>query len=114
VLEAVKLAYPLQRIEQEKAVKVSTPAGVRTLYFDISLPGMRLEIECQGRQHDEPVTFFHRGKAGFERSRSNDEIKRRWCRENGHFLVEIPDGVKLTGASFKKMVDKAIKIQSKE
>jgi len=50
-------------------------------------------IEYQGRQHYEPVDFAGRGvewaQENFEKVQHNDNIKRKFCKENNIPLIEI-------------------------
>lgn len=48
-----------------------------------------LLIECQGRQHYEPVEFFG-GEERFVIQQKNDEYKRRYAKKLGIELLEIP------------------------
>ena len=46
-------------------------------------------IEYNGQQHYQPVEYFG-GKNGIEYRMANDELKRRYCSDNGISLVVIP------------------------
>lgn len=46
-------------------------------------------IECQGRQHYEPVDWFG-GEAKFEVQQFHDELKREYAFDHGIKLVEVP------------------------
>lgn len=61
----------------------------RPLPFDFYLPEHNICIEYQGKQHYEAVDLFG-GDEGFEYRRKNDEIKRKYCKENEINLIEIP------------------------
>ncbi len=81
--EIVSRLYPHDRMYEE----VVLPDG---LVLDLLVPTMRLVIECQGRQHDEFVPFFHGSRSGFHRAQDRDTRKRRWCELNGLHLIEVP------------------------
>src|SRR5205085_4040726 len=60
----------------------------RLLSYDFYLPDYEILIECQGRQHSEPVEFFG-GKAQFELQRDYDQRKRQYAKDNDYLLLEI-------------------------
>lgn len=61
----------------------------RPLPFDFYLPKYNLCIEYQGKQHYEEIEYFG-GKDAFTVRQEHDEIKRKYCKENGVELLEIP------------------------
>ena len=61
----------------------------RTLPFDFYIPSINTCIEYNGQQHYRSVEYFG-GESGFEYRRANDELKRRYCSDNGISLVVIP------------------------
>ena len=46
-------------------------------------------IECQGKQHYQPVDFFGGSKA-FEKQVEHDKLKQEYARLNGYDLIEVP------------------------
>lgn len=68
------------------------------LPFDVAfwVGGKLCLIECNGRQHYEPVSCFG-GKVGFESRKRNDEIKKKYCEENDIPLLVIPYTVDAEG-----------------
>lgn len=54
---------------------------------------MRLLIECQGRQHYEPIAYFG-GEKQFKVQQQNDNAKREYAKVLGIRLLEIPYTVK--------------------
>ena len=50
--------------------------------LDFFLPDYNIAIECQGRQHFEPIDFFG-GKESYDRQYKNDMEKYELCRNNG-------------------------------
>lgn len=61
----------------------------RVLPFDFYIPKYNVCIEYQGRQHYEPVEYFG-GEKSFTKQILNDNIKRKFCKNNNIKLVEIP------------------------
>lgn len=49
--------------------------------FDIYIPGKKIAIEYQGRQHFEPVECFG-GNSGYKHQRVLDKMKKFKCRNN--------------------------------
>lgn len=62
---------------------------VKPLSYDFYLPNHNVLIEFQGVQHYQPVDLFG-GEEGFKKQRIKDELKRRYAKENGLKLIEIP------------------------
>lgn len=62
--------------------------------LDFLVRSMRLVVECQGRQHDGFIPYFHGTRQGFHRQQDRDRRKREWCELNDLKLVEIPQGAK--------------------
>lgn len=63
--------------------------GRRLLYdFHVIFPNGEILLECQGRQHYEPVAYFG-GDAVFERQVENDRRKREWAKLHKIPLIEI-------------------------
>ena len=58
----------------------------RKLSFDFYLPEQNIAIECQGIQHFKPVEQFG-GTEGFKEQTARDEVKRKFCDENGIKLL---------------------------
>ena len=66
----------------------------KSLRFDFAITDFRKKevkilVEYDGIQHFEPIEFFG-GKRGFEYRTLNDEIKNRYCLDNGIKLLRIP------------------------
>lgn len=64
--------------------------GGKYLFYDflIHLPNGDILLECQGRQHYEPVEFFG-GEKGFIVQQTRDELKRAYAKFIGIPLFEI-------------------------
>jgi hypothetical protein len=70
------------------------------LFFDFVIPAVRLVIECQGKQHYEFNTRFHKYLEDFIRQQNRDQLKRDFCQINNLTLVEVPYDRKRTTAEF--------------
>ena len=57
--------------------------------FDFYLPNNNTCIEYQGKQHYTPMEYFG-GEEGFKKQQINDNLKRKYCKENNIKLIEIP------------------------
>jgi hypothetical protein len=60
------------------------------LILDYLVPSLCLAIECQGRQHEEFVPFFHATRKVFHDQQHRDMRKRQWCELNSLRLLEVP------------------------
>lgn len=83
----LKRLFPSDPVLEEVALP-----GTNRLSADFYLPGRRLVLEINGRQHGEFVRHFHKTKMGLARSFGNDQAKAEWCRLNGIALVSLDDG----------------------
>jgi very-short-patch-repair endonuclease len=59
------------------------------LFFDFYLNELNICIEYDGKQHFEPVEFFG-GKKIFNEIKNRDQLKNKFCEDNGIFLLRIP------------------------
>lgn len=68
--------------------------GGRCLPYDFFIPNANLLIEYQGKQHYEENKHFSSSnmdsKQSFEVRKEHDNRKRRYAKENGYDLLEIP------------------------
>lgn len=55
--------------------------SVKSLRLDFFLPEYGVAIECQGRQHFEPIDFFG-GEEGLKNAMERDEIKKKLCEKH--------------------------------
>ena len=60
-------------------------------HFDIWIPALKIAVEYQGIQHDEPVDFFG-GEESFKANKERDALKRAKCQKNGVSLIEVRPG----------------------
>ena len=65
----------------------------RRLPFDFYLPKYNTIIEYDGKQHYEPIDIFG-GDEGYERIKLYDEIKNKYCEDNGIKMIRIPYNMK--------------------
>lgn len=77
-------------------VEISFPDLVGSKYllrYDFAIfntdDSIKFLIECQGKQHYEPVKEFG-GESQFEYQLENDKLKRDYAKKNNILLVEIP------------------------
>ena len=61
----------------------------KPLPFDFYLPDFNLCIEYQGKQHYEPIDYFG-GKENLSYVIKHDNIKEKYCKDNGITLLQIP------------------------
>lgn len=78
-------------VEFQSQKKFPDLRRVNPLSYDFYIPSMDILIECQGKQHYEPVTFFHGENAeeGFAIQQESDQLKREYAWRNGYCLLEI-------------------------
>lgn len=59
------------------------------LPFDFYISNYNICIEFNGKQHYEPVSYFG-GTERFSSQKRHDDIKRKYCNDNGIYLLVIP------------------------
>lgn len=100
--------FPSANVVEEFHIEVEDSRGKpHHLYIDLMVPSMNLAVECQGRQHFEPVKHFHQN-SGFETSQSNDRLKRTWCEINDVILIEFRFDEKVTMKLLEKKIKEAL------
>lgn len=62
---------------------------IRALPFDFYIEELNTAIEFDGHHHFAPIKHFG-GEEHFEATRLRDDIKTKYCRDNGIVLVRIP------------------------
>ena len=77
--------YPCDQIYEE--VRVPREGFV----LDFFIPSLRIVVECNGRQHDEFVPYFHGTRQNFVRQQLRDRRKADWCARNGFSLVKYSE-----------------------
>lgn len=73
----------------EEQYRFKNCKNINSLPFDFYIPSLNLAIEYQGEQHYKPVDYFG-GEKQFEIQQRNDNIKRKYCKNNNIKLLEIP------------------------
>jgi very-short-patch-repair endonuclease len=84
--KALAELYPHERIRSDWAIKI--PPG-RTLYVDRIIPGARVAVEADGRQHSTFIKYMHGDADGFRSHQERDRIKAEWLAANGYTLVRV-------------------------
>lgn len=64
-------------------------------HLDIAIPAIRIAIEYQGAQHDQPVAFFG-GEDAFARTQERDRQKVGKCQRRGWRLLLVREGYVLS------------------
>jgi hypothetical protein len=68
---------------------------------------LKLAVEYNGAQHEKYIPYFHKNKEAFLNQLYRDDIKRRICKDNGIYLIEVPHTVKIH--DIEKYILKALK-----
>jgi hypothetical protein len=74
--------------EAEIVVQHASPKWLGRQHLDIYFPNLNIGIEYQGKQHNEPISFFG-GEEAFHRTIERDERKKQLCLENGCLLFYV-------------------------
>lgn len=80
-----KNGIPYTREATNKAI----PKLPHRMSYDFLLHENRVLIEYQGIQHYKPVDVFG-GQESYERQQENDAVKRKFAKDNGYHLIEVP------------------------
>jgi len=64
--------------------------GMHNLEIDCYNNDLKLGVEYNGVQHYKFTPFFHKNKESFHNQKYRDELKRRMCKDNGVYLIEVP------------------------
>jgi len=75
-------------IDYEKQKTFEGCKNKRSLPFDFYLPDYNICIEYDGEQHFKPIPYW-RGEEGLIKIKMNDEIKTKYCKDNGIMLFRI-------------------------
>lgn len=76
-------------IEHIPQKKFNDCKNIKALPFDFYIPSKNVCIEYNGKQHYEIVPFYG-GEEGFTKRQKNDEIKKKFCKDNNIQLVCLP------------------------
>jgi len=85
----VKNIFDIKNIKYEQQKKFKNCKNKKQLPFDFYLSDYNICIECNGKQHYEPIEFFG-GDETYNYIINNDIIKKTFCDENGIKLYVIP------------------------
>ena len=69
--------------------------GGYNLEIDCYNDELKIGVEYNGVQHYKYIPYFHKNKEAFYNQKYRDEFKRRMCKDNGVFLIEVPYTVKI-------------------
>jgi len=69
--------------------------GNYNLELDCYDQDLRLAVEYNGAQHYKYIPYFHKNKEAFYNQKYRDDMKRRMCKDNGVYLIEVPNTVKV-------------------
>jgi len=70
------------------------PEWLGRQHLDVAVPQIRVALEYQGAQHDQPVAFFG-GAEAFARTVERDRRKLSKCRRHGWRLIYVREGYSL-------------------
>lgn len=74
---------------EQKTFNNLVGVGNKSLRFDFYIPDYNVCIEVNGRQHYQDIKF-NGSTSTFDVIKEHDERKRKYCKENGITLIEIP------------------------
>lgn len=84
ILDSLEVIYETQKTFPECKHKTVLPFDFYFQYKNVDYL-----IECDGRQHFEPIDYFG-GVPAFEKLKIRDEIKNNFCLNNDKVLIRIP------------------------
>lgn len=84
-------------------------AYIRVLPFDFYVESLNMVIEFDGHHHFVPIKYFG-GDAHLKETQTRDEIKTRYCIENGITLIRIPYW---DYENIERILDEAISLQQR-
>ena len=64
--------------------------GIFNLELDCYEKELGIACEYNGRQHYDFIPFFHKNKEAFMNQKYRDDMKRRLCKDEDVFLIEVP------------------------
>lgn len=102
--QRVRLYLENNGIPFESQKRFEGCANVRKLPFDFYIESIKMAIEFDGEQHYIPIEWFG-GKQNLQEVQIRDEIKTKYCLDNGIALVRIPYW---DYANIQEILDRAI------
>ena len=93
-----------------KVVHHGKPKFLGRQHLDIWMPSVKIGVEYQGLQHDQPVDFFG-GQEAFEANQIRDQLKKEKCKKNGVHLIEVRPDYELNDVITKitKIIENSVK-----
>ena len=82
----VKNAFPDLNVQQH-----ASPEWLGRQHLDVYIPELRIALEFQGLQHDEPVEYFG-GQKAYELTKKRDARKHRLCKKNSVRIIYVRPG----------------------
>ena len=77
-----------------KVIHHGSPRWLGRQHLDIYIPEIKVAVEYQGLQHDEPVEFFG-GEESFQENQERDARKAQLCDKHGVHLIYVRPGYDL-------------------
>ena len=94
-ISETELFYKLKNaFNGHEVIHHGRPEWLGRQHFDIWFPELKVAIEYQGKQHDEPIEFFG-GQKAFEKNKKRDLIKKAKSEKNNVTLIEVRENYKL-------------------
>lgn len=91
-ISETKLYYHIKKaFPNDSVVHHARPRFLGEQHLDIFIPKLKIAIEYQGLQHDQPVEYFG-GKSAFELQKKRDEKKKRLCAEHRVIIFYAKEG----------------------
>lgn len=82
------------RLREHDVIQHATPSWLGKQHLDIYIPHLRVAIEYQGLQHEQPVEFFG-GSAAYQLTVERDRRKRELCKKHRVRLIYARAGYDL-------------------
>jgi hypothetical protein len=79
------------------------------MQLDRYYPELKLAWEFDGKQHEEFNKYIHKTKANFEYYKECDELKEKYCKQQGITLIRIAYNYKISPEALKFDIKKADK-----
>lgn len=73
----------------------SSPSWIGSQHLDIFIPELKIALEYQGKQHDEPVEYFG-GKEAFEKTKERDARKKQLCTKHNIHIIYVRPGYEIS------------------